>query len=211
MQIPMARPGVRVEPVWEGDEVRWNRSTLDAGESWTIQINALVVAGTADGTVIRAPVQVIAVGAPDTISVERSVAVVNVSNVPNITGIYNGTVNQIVTNCQNPIFDGSFQFPKTVEFANQNGTTFSGTDTHSTQILGVTFEANSTFSGNVNVDGSFNSLTCTFTETADGAFDNSGTCAFMGNLVGDDISIQFTSQATTGDTCQTSGTFNGNR
>ena len=61
----------------EGDEVRWNRSTLDAGESWTIQINALVVAGTADGTVIRAPVQVIAVGAPDTISVEKTVVVEN--------------------------------------------------------------------------------------------------------------------------------------
>ena len=60
-----------------GEEASWSLGTLAAGASTTIQVNALVVAGTAAGTLLRTPVAVTATGLGDTISVEATVVVDN--------------------------------------------------------------------------------------------------------------------------------------
>ena len=59
------------------EEATFILGTLGVGASETIQVNALVLDTVADGSVLRAPVQVTAAGLTDTISVEKTVVVEN--------------------------------------------------------------------------------------------------------------------------------------
>ena len=57
----------------EGDEVQWTRSTLEAGESWTIQINALVLDTVVSGTDITASVEVSATGITGPLNITKTI------------------------------------------------------------------------------------------------------------------------------------------
>jgi|GEM_PF-4966624 len=120
--------------------------------------------------------------------------------VPNVLGSFAGTATIALSACQNPINNGTNNFSAAVTVNNQNGSIINGTGTLSGPVA-VNLNLSGTATAGGDTMGSF-----TFTQTG-----GSGNGTFVGSLTGNTLSINFSGQFFSGETCRVSGSFLGNR
>ncbi|MEO1134231.1 MAG: hypothetical protein AAFX40_16195 [Cyanobacteria bacterium J06639_1] len=128
----------------------------------------------------------------------------------NLLGTYTGTTTQTLSNCQDPVDDGFYSFPTTLNLNSQTGANYSGTLAGQTTIRGATVTTEGSVSGTVDASGS---LTASLESTlqVNGAFDSTSTASGTGTLSGDALTFNFSGSDTSGDTCTFTGEFNGSR
>ena len=120
--------------------------------------------------------------------------------IPNALGNFIGTANVTLTNCQNGANNGVNNFSSVVNVSSQNGSlitatgTFTGPNTVSLNISG-------TATAGADAMGSF-----TFTQA--GA---TGSGTFSGSLAGNMLTLNFTGQFVSGESCTVNGSLSGTR
>jgi hypothetical protein len=120
--------------------------------------------------------------------------------IPNALGNYVGSASVTLSNCQNPANNQVNNFFSAVNISSQNGSIIGGAGTLSGPV-----SVNLNLSGTATV-GSDTMGSFTFSQP--GA---SGDGAFLGSLVGNTFTINFTGQVTSGERCAVNGSLSGNR
>ncbi len=120
--------------------------------------------------------------------------------IPNALGNFVGTASITLSNCQIPANNGIDNFSSMVNVSSQNGSLISATGTF-TGPVSVNLNITGTATAGADAMGSF-----TFTQP--GA---SGSGTFAGLLTGNTLTLNFTGQFTSGETCIVNGSLTGSR
>ncbi|HNP30147.1 MAG TPA: VCBS repeat-containing protein [Nitrospirales bacterium] len=127
-----------------------------------------------------------------------------VVSVPDLRGVWDGSGNGTLTNCQNPANNGPGTVPATLLIPNQTGATFSGSGSFRLNLSDGVFNIKFSFTGILTSAGAFTaSGPFESRRLSDNAFGGSGVGNFAGTISGNDLTFnQFDATTTVGDTCQ---------
>ena len=120
--------------------------------------------------------------------------------IPNALGTFTGAANVALNNCQNAANNGLVNFSSTLNITSQNGSIINGTGALSGPNF-INLNITGTATAGADTMGSF-----TFTQA--GA---SGNGTFAGSLTGNMLTLNFTGQFVSGESCTVNGSLSGTR
>jgi hypothetical protein len=121
----------------------------------------------------------------------------SVITLPNIIGVYSGSISLTQARCQSPSNNGTIGSAAKVNINSQTASLFSGTGSFSAGIDSVTFNIFGTITGTGALTGTFTSI------AAPSGLRSAGT--FTGSRSGNALMIHFSGQITAGETCTVEG------
>ena len=117
-----------------------------------------------------------------------------------VIGNYTGSATVSQSSCRNPANNGSSGFSSTVNTGSQTGSLFTGTGTFTgSSNVNLTFAGTATAGSDLMGSFAFASAV------------GSGSGTFTGSLAGNAITINFSGQLTSGETCSLAGSLSGTR